>query len=103
MRGAISLSSSSHFALKLYSNSMKPVALPPGRAKLLTKPAPTGSANEREHDRHGASDLLDCRHAQGARGKHDVRRQCDQLRCVFASRVGVACIPAIVNPYVAAD
>ena len=27
----------------LYSNSMKPVALPPGRAKLSTKPAPTGS------------------------------------------------------------
>ena len=41
--GAISLSSSSHFALKLYSNIMNPVALPPGRAKLSTKPEPTGS------------------------------------------------------------
>ena len=41
--GAICLSSSSHFALKLYSNSIKPVALPPGRARLSTKPAPTGS------------------------------------------------------------
>ena len=41
--GAISLSSSSHFPLKLYSNCMKPVALPPGRARLSTKPAPTGS------------------------------------------------------------
>ena len=40
---AISLSSSSHFALRPYSNEMKPVALPPGRAKLSTKPAPTGS------------------------------------------------------------
>jgi hypothetical protein len=28
----------------LYSNSMNPVALPPGRARLSTKPAPTGSA-----------------------------------------------------------
>ena len=27
----------------LYSNNMKPVALPPGRARLSTKPAPTGS------------------------------------------------------------
>jgi hypothetical protein len=27
----------------LYSDDMKPVALPPGRAKLSTKPAPTGS------------------------------------------------------------
>src|SRR5262245_32940015 len=42
--GASSLSSSSHFPLMLYSYSMKPVALPPGRAKLSTKPAPTGSA-----------------------------------------------------------
>src|SRR5262249_7649025 len=42
--GATCLSSSSHFALRLYSNCMKPVALPPGRDRLLTKPAPTGSA-----------------------------------------------------------
>ena len=41
--GAISLSNSSHLPLKLYSNCMKPVTLPPGRAKLSTKPAPTGS------------------------------------------------------------
>src|SRR5262245_52541593 len=27
-----------------YSNTIKPVALPPGRAMLSTKPAPTGSA-----------------------------------------------------------
>jgi hypothetical protein len=40
---AICLSSSSHFPLKLYSKIMKPVALPPGRAKLSTKPAATGS------------------------------------------------------------
>src|SRR5262245_55103412 len=41
--GAISLRSSSHFAPMLYSNKTKPVALPPGRARLSTKPAPTGS------------------------------------------------------------
>ena len=44
MRGAISLSSSSHFPLMLYSNRVNPVTLPPGRARLSTKPAPTGSA-----------------------------------------------------------
>src|SRR5215831_19309788 len=43
-RGVISLSSSSHFPAMLYSNTRKPVALPPGRARLSTKPAPTGSA-----------------------------------------------------------
>ena len=36
--GAICLSSSNHFA------PINPVTLPPGRAKLSTKPAPTGSA-----------------------------------------------------------
>src|SRR5262245_48846623 len=34
---------SSHFALMPYSKLMKPVALPPGRARLSTKPAATGS------------------------------------------------------------
>jgi hypothetical protein len=42
--GAICLSSSGHLPLKLYSIDMNPVALPPGRAKLSTKPPPTGSA-----------------------------------------------------------
>jgi hypothetical protein len=42
-RGAISLSSSSHFPLMLYSKLINPVAFPPGRAKLATKPPPTGS------------------------------------------------------------
>ena len=41
--GATSLSNSSHFALIPYSNCVKPVTLPPGRARLSTKPAPTGS------------------------------------------------------------
>jgi hypothetical protein len=34
--GAISLSSSSDFPLMLNSRAVKPVALPPGRAKLAT-------------------------------------------------------------------
>ena len=41
--GAICLSSSSHFPLMPNSNRVNPVALPPGRARLATKPAPTGS------------------------------------------------------------
>jgi hypothetical protein len=41
--GAVCLSSSSHFALTLQSNEVKPVALPPGRAMLSTKPWATGS------------------------------------------------------------
>ena len=34
----ICLSSSSHFPLMLYSKIIKPVTLPPGRARSLTKP-----------------------------------------------------------------
>src|SRR5262245_13374308 len=41
--GVISLSSSNHFPLMLYSNWVNPVALRPGRDMLSTKPAPTGS------------------------------------------------------------
>jgi hypothetical protein len=42
--GAIWLSSSSHLAAIAYSKLAKPVIFPPGRAKLATNPAPTGSA-----------------------------------------------------------
>jgi hypothetical protein len=38
-RGAISLSSSSHLPLTPYSKVVKPVALPPGCARLSTNPA----------------------------------------------------------------
>src|SRR5262249_1970039 len=41
--GAICLRSTSHFPLKLYLKFIKPVVLPPGRARLSTNPAPTGS------------------------------------------------------------
>ena len=42
--GATSLSSSSHLPPSEPSITTKPVALPPGRARLATKPLPTGSA-----------------------------------------------------------
>jgi hypothetical protein len=41
--GAISLSSSSHFPAKPNSEVINPVVLPPGRARLATRPPPTGS------------------------------------------------------------
>src|SRR6516165_7967635 len=42
--GAISLRSSSHLLVIVGSVRVKPVTLPPGRARLATKPLPTGSA-----------------------------------------------------------
>ena len=44
--GAISLSSSSNFPLKLNSYGIKPVTLPPGRARLAIKPPLTGSMTD---------------------------------------------------------
>ena len=41
--GAISFKSSSHYPVIVASLLMKPVRLPPGRAKLSTKPEPIGS------------------------------------------------------------
>src|SRR6516164_9216227 len=44
VRGAISLSSSSHLAAIVGSIVTKPVMFPPGCGKLATKPLPIGSA-----------------------------------------------------------
>jgi hypothetical protein len=41
--GAMSRRSSSHLLPMVASKLMKPVALPPGRARLCTKPGPIGS------------------------------------------------------------
>ena len=64
---------------------MKPVALPPGRARLSTKPAPTGSATTantigtvRVACSNGATVAVPC-------GQDDVRRERDQFRRVFAN------------------
>src|SRR5262249_3494010 len=75
--GAICLSNSSHFPLKLYSNCIKPVALPPGRDRLSTNPP-------------------------RARGQNDVWREGRQFRRVLADGVGQALAPSIINPEVAA-
>ena len=101
--GAICLSSSSHFPLMPYSNAVKPVALPPGRARLSTKPAPTGSGtitNTIGTVRVACSNGADGR---AASGQDDVRRERDQFRRVFANALGIARGPAIVDPHVAAD
>ena len=50
--GTSSCSSSSRFASSSPRESM-PVTLPPGRLRLATRPAPTGSTADREDDRNG--------------------------------------------------
>ena len=100
--GAICLSSSSHFPLRPYSNAMKPVALPPGRARLSTKPAPTGS--RRVVNTIGTVRVA-CNNgptARAARGQDNIRRKRDQFGHIFANKIGIACGVADVDSHVAA-
>src|SRR6516225_10116994 len=83
--GAISLISSTHFPANPYSGLVKPVALPPGRARLATKPAPTGSttcANTIGTVR------VACSKGVAAGGKNNVRCERDQFRRLFAKALG---------------
>ncbi len=101
-RGAISLSSSSHFALMVYSNNEKPVALPPGCAKVATNPEPTGSTTltktigtVRDACSSGAT-------AGVVTAKDGGWGERDQFSRVPAIAVGIASAPPRVDPQVAA-
>ena len=94
-RGAISLSNSSHFALMPYSNRVKPVALPPGRARLVDEAGADRIGDLHEHDRHGAGRLQQRPHDRAAGGQDDVRRERDQFRRVSANTLGIAPAPAV--------
>ena len=81
---------------------MKPVALPPGRAMLLTKPPPIGSATLLKNDRYDARHLQQ-RHHPGIAGRHDdVGCQCDQLASVPANFPSIAAGPPDIHLHVAA-
>src|SRR5262245_3210862 len=101
--GESSLSSSSHFPLKLYSIRENPVMLPPGCAKLSTNPLLTGSFTPREHDRHAAGRLLQCRRTRVAGGQDDVGRGGKQFGRFPSNALGIAGAPTIVDPQIAAD
>src|SRR5262249_54120798 len=101
-RGAISLSSSSHFAPKPNSKGVKPVVFPPGRARLSTKPMPTGSPTFANTMGTGAGRLLQCLNARGGRSQNHVRRERPKLLGISVKAIGVARCPAGVDPYVAA-
>ena len=77
------------------------MTLPPGRAKLSTKPAPTGSrtiANTIGTVRVACSNAA----VPGWHGQDDVRRKRHQFRRVCARAVGIGRSPAVVDPHVAA-
>src|SRR6516164_8385008 len=99
--GANCLSSSSHFPLMLYSNSMKPVALPPGCARLSTNP-PDWIGDDWKYDRHGPRRLRQCPYRGRARRENDVRRERHQFCRLSANLGGIGRGPVDVDPNVAA-
>ena len=83
--GAISLSNSSHFMPMLYSVLVNPVALPPGRDRLSTIPAPTGS--RRSRIRWAPSGRL-----QQGGGDHAGARMTSGLKATSSRRVGAGAV-----------
>ena len=89
MLGAISFSSSSHFPPRLYSNCMKPVTLPPGRARLSTIQRRPGRGRSRTRSARCGS-LAAPAQVDGAMSQDHVRRERDQFRRVSANLGGIA-------------
>src|SRR5215472_11593164 len=87
--GAICLSNSSHFALVLYSKFRKPVTLPPGRASVFTKPAPTGSPTTGKDDGHGTGCLQKRAYRTCTVRQDHIGFKCEQLGSVLARIVGI--------------
>ena len=101
--GAISLSSSSHFPLMLYSNSHETGGVAARPRQAVDEAGADRIGDDREHDRHGAGRLQQRPHGRGAMGQDDVRRERDQFRRVPANLGGIGRGPAGVDPHVAAD
>ena len=97
-RGAISLSSSSHFPLMPYSNCKAGSVA--ARARKACDEAGTDRVDDTdEHDRDRAGCLLQRAYTRTASGHNDVRRERDQFRRIFA---GIPTVKAVVNAHIAA-
>ena len=68
------------FGAEPHSKLVNPVVLPPGRAKLATKPAPTGSITPANHDRHCA-DVACCNAATVGKVVAPKEDQIRRLEC----------------------
>src|SRR5262245_35660282 len=99
-RGAISLSSSTHFVLMPNSNWLKPVALPPRQA--CDEATADGIEKVNEHDWQCVRCVQQRPDGRTARSQEDLRLEGHQLRRVFADVGGIACAPAQIEVHVSA-
>ena|SRR6266567_4075192 len=99
--GAICLSNSSHFPLKLYSNCMKPVALPPGCARL-DQTAADGVDDGHENYWNCAIRLQERPYGRAAGCEDDIWRCRDQFGNLLTKNCYCGPCQAGVEPQVAA-
>ena len=76
--------------------------LPPGCARLATKPCATGSLTRDEHDRHSGSRRLDRTQPDTAVDRDHVRHPLPQLLCDAAGPLAVQHSPEVIDGDVAA-
>jgi hypothetical protein len=95
------LSSSRYFELVLYSEQGKSGHVAARPSQCLDIARADGVGDQSENDRYGAGGLLRRHHGVVAAGQDDVRTECDQLRRGFASTLGIAGAPTLVNPHIA--
>src|SRR6516165_1112165 len=74
-----------------------PVTLPPGRARLATTPAPTGSICAAEYDWYRRCGALCGKHGRGGPGDDDVDLAIGQLGRDFAVALGARFRPVILD------
>src|SRR5262245_40778516 len=98
--GTVSFRICSHLPAMTASKLLKPVMLPPGFERFVTRPSPIGSGHENDRNRLGR--LLQ-RPRWGCVGAHDhVRSETDQFRSIRSDRRGITRAPTNVDADVAA-
>ena len=102
-RGAISLSSSSHFPLMPYSNEDEAGDVAAWPRQAVDKAGADRVGDIREHDRHGAGRLQQCRHGSGCRSARMTSGASATNSAAYLRSGRHRRAPAIVDPHVAAD
>src|SRR5262249_43358340 len=99
---ATSLSTSSFFPPIAYSPVVKPVMLPPGCARLATRPVRDRVRYLHEHDRYRVSFLPQQRQYQCMIDNDDIRLHSDEFAGIEAGAIGIAASQTKLHPQVTA-
>src|SRR5262249_1620911 len=94
--GITSRKSSSRLPARSAAWDDRPVTLPPGRARLGTRPVPDRIVRRREHDRDNRCHLLCCEHRPSHRYDH-IDLESDKLGGNLAKVLGTSLRPTILD------